>query len=312
MELRLLKMFRTVATAGGLAEASRELHLTASALSHALKALETELGARLFDRVGNRLLLNQAGEQFLSQIEAPLAALENAATAIQALGRWGQASLRIGASVSACQHILPPVFRELRKHSPRPLFQVKSGDMNELVEGLRRNHIDLALGVEPEHAPDLESRALFEDELLFALSPQHPWTDGRSLSKEDISREPLILYQRTSLTSRLVGEYFAEQQIAPTTIMEIGSITAIKEMVKLNLGVGVLAPWVLDYELAKGLLRMRSLGAKRLRRNWTVTYLTRKRLGMIEEHFFALCRTQAASMRLDRKDISDTTRVGVG
>ena len=101
METRLLKMFCAVAETGGLVTAGRKLHLTPSALSHSLKALETDLGCRLFERVGKRMVLNQAGEQLLAQVRGPLAALESAANGIKRLAKWGQTRLRIGASASA-------------------------------------------------------------------------------------------------------------------------------------------------------------------------------------------------------------------
>src|SRR5262249_25479559 len=113
MDVRLLKVFSAIARHGALPAASRDLHLSASALSHALKALESELGARLFDRVGRRLVLNQAGEQLLMQIEEPLAALDQATRAIKELGRWGHGRLRLGAPASICQHLLPEVLRDV-------------------------------------------------------------------------------------------------------------------------------------------------------------------------------------------------------
>lgn len=310
MDIRLLKMFRAVATLGGMPAASKQLHVTTSALSHGLKALETELGTRLFDRVGNKLLLNQAGEQLLAQTEGPLMALEHAAASIRALGRWGQSTLRVGASVAACQHILPAVFREMRKESPRLVLQVRSADSPQLIELLRQNRIDVALGPQVPPSPDLEVRPVFEDELLFALSPTHPWVDGRSLSKADIARQQLIVYQSGSITNRLVDDYFREQDIAPTPAMEIGSITGIKEMVKLNLGVAILAPWVVDVELARGALKMRPLGAKSLKRQWVLSHLAGKRLGLLEETFYQLCRKHCSGLRLDRKDLPEKGRVG--
>lgn len=309
MDIRLLKIFRTVAIHGGMSAASKQLHLTTSALSHGLKALETELGVRLFDRVGNKLLINQAGEQLLSQTEQPLQALENAAASIRALGRWGHSNLRVGASVSACQHILPHVFRELRKESPQLMLQARSADTPEMLELLRQNRIDVAIGPFPDGILDLECRPLFEDELFFVFSPQHPWADGRPLSRGDLARQPLIVYQSGSATSRMVEDYFRDQDIVPTTAMEIGSITAIKEMVKLNLGVAILAPWVVDHELAKGILKVRVLGPKALRRRWVMTSLSRKKLGMIEESFYSLCRRQCVGMRVDRKDLPESARI---
>jgi DNA-binding transcriptional LysR family regulator len=310
MDIRLLKMFRAVATLGGMPAASKQLHVTTSALSHGLKALETELGTRLFDRVGNKLLLNQAGEQLLAQTEGPLIALEHAAASIRALGRWGQSTLRVGASVSACQHILPAVFRELRKESPKVVLQVRSADTPQLVELLRQNRIDIALGPSAAASPDLELRPLFEDELMFVLSPDHPWVDGRALSKEDIARQQLIVYQSGSATNQLVDDYFREQSIAPTSAMEIGSITGIKEMVKLNLGVAILAPWVVEAELTRGVLKMRPLGAKVLKRSWVMTHLAGKRLGMMEETFYQICRRHCSGLRVDRKDLPERGKVG--
>lgn len=303
MDTRLLKIFRAIAQHGGMTEASRQLHLTASALSHGLKALETELGARLFDRVGRRLLLNQAGEQLLAQIEEPLASLEAAAASIRALGRWGQGRLRIGSVISACQHILPRVLRELRREFPKLLIEVRTGDTTRLIEDLRANHCDIALGLEPDPDPDLHIRGLFEDELLLVMAAEHPWADGRPVSDQDLSREPLIVYRRSSRNYRMLDAYFRDRGISPAAVMEIESITAIKEMVKLNLGVAVVAPWVIDYELSKGQLKMRPLGLRALRRRWALTHLTRRSPGLPGEKLYALCCRQLAGMRLDRKDL---------
>ena len=105
------------------------------------------------------------------------------------------------------------------------------------------------------------------------------------------------------MTARLVQDYLATMEIQPPVVMEIGNIEAIKELVKLNLGVSVLAPWTADKELARGTLRMRPLGAKPLRRQWVVAWLKGRRLTLAEETFCKLCRNVAAGMRVDRKDL---------
>src|SRR3954451_16550796 len=98
MEIRLLKVFTAVAESGSLVVAGGKLHLTPSAISHSLKSLETDLGCRLFERVGKRMVLNHAGEQLLAKVREPLAALDAAAEGIKRLGHWGQTQLRVGAS----------------------------------------------------------------------------------------------------------------------------------------------------------------------------------------------------------------------
>jgi DNA-binding transcriptional LysR family regulator len=105
------------------------------------------------------------------------------------------------------------------------------------------------------------------------------------------------------LTAQLVDQYFRELGIVPSTIMEIANIEAIKELVKLNLGVAILAPWTVEKELARGTLCMRPLGAKALRRQWAIIGLGGRRWNLAEETFSRLCRVMAASFRMDRRDL---------
>ena len=295
-------MFCAVAEHGNLGRAAGKLHLTASAISHGIKALETQLGCRLFERAGKKMALNQAGEQLLAQIRPPLAALDAAAESLKRLGKWGHSRLRVGASASTCQHLLPSVIRELKKAHSQLELQVESGDTPELVELLRANKIEIGLGVAPETNNGLAVRPLFRDELMFVFAPSHPWAAGRPISREDLRTQPLILYQRSSLTRRLVEEYFRNAELVPSAVMEIGSIEAIKELVKLNLGVSVLAPWTVDKELARNRLKMRPLSGRPLTRQWVALTLTGRRLTLPEEQFCKLCRHHAQGMRLDRKD----------
>jgi LysR family transcriptional regulator, low CO2-responsive transcriptional regulator len=301
-------MFCAVARHGSLAGAARQLHLTPSALSHALKSLETQLGCRLFGRTGKRMLLNQAGEQLLAQVEGPLNALDDAEDSIKRLAKWGQTRLRIGAAASACEYVLPPVIRELKKSFSNVTFQVESADMPEAVERLLQNRIDLALGVAPPVSLGLDMRPVFTDELLFVFAPSHPWAAGDGIALDDLKRQPLILYQRSSLTARMVEDYFRRLDIVPSTVMEMGSIAAIKELVRLKLGVSVLAPWAVGADLARGTLQMRPLGTRPLKRHWVVAWPARRRLSLVEETFCRLCRNVGSGLRMDRRDVPALSR----
>jgi len=296
-------MFCVVAESGSLVTASGKLHLTPSALSHGIKSLENNLGCRLFERAGRKMLLNQAGEQLLAQVSEPLAALEAAGESVKRLGKWGKTRLRIGAAASACRGILPGVIRELKKSNPQMEFQVESGDTPELVQLVRTRKIDLALSVAPDHEAGMEVRPIFQDEMMFVFASAHPWSAGKPIAREELRTQPFILYHRSSATARLTNKFFLNLNLVPSTIMEIGSIEAIKELVKLNLGVSVLAPWAADKELARGTLKMRPLATKPLTRSWAAIYLAGRRLTLAEDTFCKLCRRHATGMRLDRKDV---------
>ncbi len=305
MDTYRLRIFSAVAKRCSLAAAAKDVHLTPSAVSHCLKALESEIGCRLLDRVGKKVYLNQAGEQLLMEIRKPLAALDAAAEGMKRLGKWGQTRLRIGAASSVCQYILPSVLSGVKKSFPRAAVQVESGDAPEMVEMLQQNRIDLAFVLTPDHKTGLEVRPLFSDELLFTFAPSHPWARARVIPRNEIPTQPYILYQRTSVTAMLVDEYFRSEHMVPFRIMEIASIEAIKELVKLNLGVGVMVPWTARRELKEGTLRMRPLGTRPLKRHWAIICLAGRRMNLIEETFCQLCQTFVGKLRTGRFHLGD-------
>ena len=249
------------------------------------------------------MVLNHAGEQLLAGVESPLEAIEEATKSIKQLSQWGHSWLRVGASTTLCEDFLPPILQRLdREFSPLQVI-LESGDLPQLTTLLRSRRVDLILGVECPEISDLEAKVIFDDELLFALSDQHPWNRAQPLSKDDIRRQALILYRRSSQSAQMILRYLDESESCPSIQMEVGSMNAIKEMVKLNLGVSVLAPWVAEPELSRGCLKMRPMGTKPLRRRWTAAYLPSRRLGLVEERFLSLCRAHGSSLRRDRKDL---------
>src|SRR3954463_2605147 len=114
LDSRQLRAFSVLAKTGSFTQTARELHLTQSAVSHSMKALERDIGCRLLDRLGKKVVLTQAGEQLLQHGKRILQEMENALESLTHLGKWGRGRLRIGASTTACQHLIPPVLREFK------------------------------------------------------------------------------------------------------------------------------------------------------------------------------------------------------
>jgi DNA-binding transcriptional LysR family regulator len=293
LDSRQLHAFAALARRGSFTLAAKDLFLTQSAVSHAIKALETNLSCRLVDRVGKRVLLTQAGEQFLRHTEKILREMETARAGLDTLSKWGHGRLRVGASTTACQHILPTVLREFRQSFPRCVIKIEPGDHNRQLELLRSGQVDLALILEPTAARQDEFVfvPLFYDELRFFVAPLHPWAKLGRAPRESIGNETLILYSKTSFTFRLMSDYFREEKILLTNFIELGSMEAIKELAKIGLGVGVLAAWIARAELEKGSLVSVPLGPRKLRRRWSVAYLKGRRLALAEETFVGLCES---------------------
>ena len=290
-DTRQLLAFAELARLGSFTQAAHELNLTQSAVSHAIKSLEEQAGCRLFERSGRRVTVTQAGEQLQRHVGKILAEMKAARTGLEELSRWGHGRLRIGASTTACQYILPGVLREFKQSFPRCIISIEPGDHGQQMELLQQNQIDLALMLEPATKSELVFVPLFIDEMRFLLAPVHPWVRAGQMQRENFQDQTLILYNQTSYTFRLVKDYFRAEELPLANFLELASMEAIKELVKVGLGIGVLAPWVARAELESGALVSLPLGKRKLRRKWGVAYLRGRRLSLGEETFVGLCQT---------------------
>jgi DNA-binding transcriptional LysR family regulator len=116
--------------------------------------------------------------------------------------------------------------------------------------------------------------------------------------REELASETIILYNKSSHTFRLVKDYFREEKITLNNVIELGSMEAIKELVKIGLGAGLLAPWIAQAELESGALVALPLGPRKLRRRWGVAHLKGRRLALAEETFVGLCDSVTEIMGL--------------
>ena len=305
LDSRQLRAFAALARTGSFTLAAKHLHLSQSAVSHSMKALERDAGCRLLDKVGKKVALTQAGEQLLHHTNKILTEMSAARAALEHLGKWGQARLRIGASTTACQYILPSVLREFKESFPKSLITIEPEDSQEAMELLRLNRVDLAITLAPKHEAQFEFRPLFTDELAFLVSPVHPWALAGQVKREDISKENYIVYHKGSHTSRLIEDYFRQEGMVLNTVMDLGSMEAIKELAKLGLGVSVLAPWIAQRELGDRTLVSLPLGRRKLKRNWGILLWRGRRLSLQEETFIDLCRSFTADLGGSASSVPD-------
>lgn len=296
IDSKQLRGFATLARTGSFTLAAKELHLSQSAVSHSMKALEQDVGCRLLDRMGKKVLLTQAGEQLLHHAQKILQEMAATRASLEQLGKWGKGRLRLGAPESACQYILPAVLREFKESFPQYAVTVEPGDAPDLLEALSDNRIDLALTLETAHEERFEFTPFFTDELMFLVGPMHPWAASGSVVRAEIPRQNYVLYKKTSHTFRMVERYFREEGMVLNGIMELGSTEATKELVKLGLGVSIMAPWVARKELSERSLVALSLGKRKLKRTWGIAHWRRHRLSLAEETFAGLCRSAAEGL----------------
>ena len=294
IDSRQLRAFVSLARHASFTVAARELCLTQSAVSHSMRALEEDLGCRLFDRMGKKILLTLAGEQLLPHAEEILKRMEKARAGVTKLSEWGQSRLRVCASTTACQYILPSALRDFQKTFPKVQLNIEPGDTNDAVDLLDQKAIDCAICLEPAGEDRFEFRPLFSDELLFLVGADHPWAKQGRVEKNEIPDQNYVLYNKGTYTFGLIEKYFRDEQIALNTVIELRSMEAIKELVKVGVGISILAPWVAEKEIAERSVSAFPLGKKKLKRQWGVLHWRNPNLPLPLTQFIEACSRACA------------------
>lgn len=296
IESRQIRAFVAVARRGNFTQGAKDVFLTQSAVSHAIKSLEQELGCHLFQRVGRSAVLTHAGERLLAHCEEILHKMQDARLDLSQLPDLGRPIMRIGAPMTVCQHILPGVLRRVQQDFPQCGLRVETGDNPQLLNQLLSGKIDVAVMVEPERRPDLAFEPLFGDELYFVMPPTHRWAAANEITEAEITDATLILASKATRTHQLITAYFRTARVAIERCIELGSVESIKELVKNGLGVGIVAEWPIRGELQRGELVTRPLGHRALRRQWHAVFLRDRGLNASEASLIRFFREDTAAL----------------
>lgn len=255
MELKELRSLVLLAELGSIQLVSEKCGRSPGAVHKRLKLLEEELGARLYEKQGRRLVLTPVGEMALPYLRDMLAQGEAAKAAVAEWKAARRGVVRVGAGPSFCAHLLPLVIEKYRKQHPRVDLFVETGGGQQLLEGLRNRSLDLVfhLAAGTEEEQDLEVCAQWESEIVLA-GPARA-RRGR-WSARDIEGWPFLLFRKGSPMASLVGRYLAEMNIRPAVVMRSDSAEAIKAMVMRGMGLTAMFRWTVEPELAAGALRV--------------------------------------------------------
>jgi LysR family transcriptional regulator, low CO2-responsive transcriptional regulator len=295
LDLRLLRVFATLAQVGSFTRTAGLLNVTQSAISHGMRRLEDQLGCKLIYKKGKTTHLTPDGRHFLGQILRILDGLDRAAESVSSQNE-SRAKLSVILSTSMAQVILAPVLREFRESYPTVSIVVSLEDSPKAVREVEEGHADLALVVEDKLPGGLKTHPLFSDRLHLIFSALHPWAEKDGITPADLKKEHFLLYQRKSVTFRKAEDFFLKSGIGLTSYVEIPSFEIMKQLAKLGLGVALMAPWVAEKELAEGSLTMRPTPRSKITRQWVVIHQGRRELRKPEQTFIGLCRMAAAHL----------------
>ena len=282
--LRQLAVFAEVLKSGSTTQASQMLALSQSAVSAALTDLEGQLGVQLFDRVGKRLVVNEHGRLLYPRA---LALLEQA-TEIEQLFREDNGAIRVYASSTIGNYILPEIIARYRRDFPGLPLEMSVGNSQDVINTVADFRVDIGLIEGPCHTAEIVSEPWLEDELVVFASPASPLLQG-DVTLERLASAPWILRERGSGTRELV-DYLLLSHLPQFHLgMELGNSEAIKHAVRHGLGISCLSRRVIAEQLETGTLKEIAIPLPRLVRTLWRIHHRQKHLSNALKRFLRYC-----------------------
>lgn len=301
MTLRQFEVFLAVARARSFRRAAEALHLSQPALSQHVRELETELGARLLDRLGRAVHLTDAGRVLEEHATRLFATLTDARRAIADLQGLQQGSLVIGASSTPGIYVLPGVLGLFRQRYPGIDVTLRLGNSEQVESLVRAGQLDLGLIGDLGRSPDEEwLTASLPDELVLVVGPAHPWARRRDIRPEELADQPLLLREAGSATRQVTERALAGAAVSYRAGMVLEHTEAIKQGVLAGLGVAFLSVYSVRGELATGRLRTLRVRGLRIVRHFHLIHHERRQLSAAARAFMELLSTAAAGKRASR------------
>jgi DNA-binding transcriptional LysR family regulator len=254
MELRDLKTFVTVASLLNFNRAGHVLHAAQSTVSVRIQTLEEELGVRLFDRLGRRVILTEAGERLLGYGKKILDMEEEARAWVSGTSK-ARGVLTIRVPETLCVKRLSGVLRRFGETFPQVRLRLLPCVFDGLTEDLRRGVTDLAFVLAYEVlSQDMRWAFLGTEDLVVVVAPGHPFASRLSVGPEDFKGQTLLLATSDCSYRRTFEGILAQAGSLPPIGVECGSLEAVKRFAAAGLGVTVLPEISAREEIAAGTL----------------------------------------------------------
>jgi LysR family cyn operon transcriptional activator len=247
MELRHLRYFSVLAACEHFTRAAEKLFVTQSTLSHTIKQLEEELGMELFDRVGKRVALNKDGSQFLNTVARTLQELDSGIVNLRQSTSSLSGELRVGTIHTFNIRLTPHCIAAFLKDNPTVQVRVLEGPAQDAESRLLAGELDLCISYPPKDPNLFWYETLFNEELVLAVPPDHPFAARRRIRMVELHRQPLILPPPGFGARHLLDSCFRSVNIEPTVIAEVNSFYPC-----LEIGRRLKVPVLLSYTAAEG------------------------------------------------------------
>ena len=242
MEIQQLRGFHAVAKYKNFTIAAQKTQRTQPTISLQVKALEDELGVRLFERLGPKKVALTTEGKILLDLTAPLLQeIEQVKTRFnEARGNYSTSSVTLATHSSVMIYLLPPIIKKFKQQFPDCRLTILNRSRDEMLQLLENGEIDFGITSLSVIPPSIEYRIFSRFNRILIALKSHPIAKKSSVTLEDIARYPLILPNQESTTRKMIDQLFDKHGLRCDITMEVVGRTAIKTYVGMNLGISIL------------------------------------------------------------------------
>jgi DNA-binding transcriptional LysR family regulator len=285
LSLRQLEVFVATARSGSTRVAAGRIARSQSATSTSLSDLEEALGVKLFDRVGRRLVLNENGRALWPRA----ASMVDRAMSLQQFSMGEHAvTLRVAASFTIGEYLLPQRMAQWKREHPMSRFQMQIDNTSEVIAAVAGFEVDVGFVEGAQTHPDLDIQPWLTDELVIVAAPSHPLA-LRQVGLRDLRAALWVLREKGSGTREATDRWLFEKLGRLNVDFELGSTEAIKRLVAAGAGIACLSRYAVAQAIEQGwLVELRTRLPKATRRLVIVTHRD-KELGDATAEFVRSC-----------------------
>ncbi|OIX90500.1 LysR family transcriptional regulator [Pantoea sp. Ae16] len=239
LNLDHLATFRLVISRGSFSGAAEALGLSQPAVSLQIKQLEQALQVRLIERTSRGVRPTSAGQTLAEHSLKIDAAVSTAVESVCLYSDEITGTVTVGTGATACIHLLPPLLQQLRQAHPLLKVDVRTGNTSDIVRGVEENRIDIGLVTLPAAGKNLSITPLGTDEFVVIMEKDVSAQSTNIWTPDALVSLPLIIFEPGSGTRALIDQWFREAGYIACPVMELGSIEAIKRMVRAGFGYSI-------------------------------------------------------------------------
>ena len=258
MELAQLEAFVEATEHGSFRRAAKALYLSQPSLSARVRALEQEIGAPLFHRMGRGVRLTEMGKLLLPYAERAVGAAKEGQEVLASARFAVGGVLTIASARAIGTYTLPSILERFKEGHPNIKTHIKVGRSRDVLQMVSEEEVHVGLARFLSH-PDIISAHLYDEEIVLVTHPSHRFAAIGAVNIIEVAQEPFILYDPESTYFLLIQEVCREAGIVPRVEMRLDSIDATKHMIELGLGISFLPLSGIRREVEQGLLSVISL-----------------------------------------------------